>query len=89
MFFVRMRVSAYASLFSKWLRKKEQFIGFSFKFLKGVYSIRETFVFQTEIYTFRIFIRILCYFFLLSLPWGSVCYFFFSHEEHEDMPLSW
>ena len=36
MFFARMRVSAYAGLFSKWLRKK-QFIGFSFKFLYFYY----------------------------------------------------
>ena len=38
-----------------------------------MYSIRETFVFQTEIYTFRIFIPSLCCFFFLSLPrWVSV-----------------
>ena len=38
-----------------------------------MYSIRETFVFQTEIYTFRIFIPSLCCFFFLSSQWGSVC----------------
>ena len=38
-----------------------------------MYSIRETFVFQTKIYTFRIFIPSLCRFFFLSSPWGSVC----------------
>ena len=38
-----------------------------------MYSIRETFVLQTEIYTFRIFIPSLCCFFFLSLPrWVSV-----------------
>ena len=42
-----------------------------------MYSIRETFVFQTEIYTFRIFIPSLCCFFFLSLPWGSVFFSFF------------
>ena len=41
-----------------------------------MYSIRETFVFQTEIYTFRIFICSSCCFFFLSSPWGSVCCFF-------------
>ena len=38
-----------------------------------MYSIRETFVFQTEIYTFRIFVPSLCCFFFLSSQWGSVC----------------
>ena len=44
-----------------------------------MYSIRETFVFQTEIYTFRIFIPSLCCFFFLSSRWGSVCccYFYY------------
>ena len=42
-----------------------------------MYSIRETFVFQTEIYTFRIFICSSCCFFFLSSPWGSVCFLFF------------
>ena len=41
-----------------------------------MYSIRETFVFQTEIYRFCIFIRNLCCFSFLSSPRGSVCYFF-------------
>ena len=36
-----------------------------------MYSIRETFVFQTEIPIF--IIPILCCFFFLSSPWGSVC----------------
>ena len=40
-----------------------------------MYSIQETFVFQTEIYTFRIFICSSCCFFFLSSPWGSVCFF--------------
>ena len=35
---------------------------------RPVYSIRETFVFQTETYSFRIFIRSLCYFSFLSSP---------------------
>ena len=39
-------------------------------------SIRETFVFQTKIYPFRIFICSSCHSFLLSSPWGSVCFFF-------------
>ena len=60
-----------------------------------MYSIRETFLFQTEIYTFRIFICSSCCFFFLSSLWGSVCccfcccFVFFCHEEHEDILLSW
>ena len=42
-----------------------------------MYSIRETFVFQTEISTFRIFIRGWCCFSFLSSPRGSVCCFNF------------
>ena len=59
-----------------------------------VHSIREKFVFQTEIHTFRIFIRSLCCFsFLSSPPSISLLFFsvpcFFNSTEHEDMPLSW
>ena len=51
-----------------------------------MYPIWETFVFQTEIYTFRIFIPSLCCFFFLSSPWRSVCsccflfFFFFTRS---------
>ena len=38
-----------------------------------MHSIRETFVFQTEIYIFRVLIRSPCCFFFFSSPWGSVC----------------
>ena len=46
-----------------------------------MYSIRETFVFQTKIYTKYML-------FLLVFAAVSISSFF-SHEEHEDMPLSW
>ena len=56
-----------------------------------MYSIQETFVFQTEIYTFRTFIRCVCCFSFLFSPVriSCCCCCFFFHEEHEDMPLSW
>ena len=51
---------------------------YNFTILRSlIYCIRETFVFQTEIYIFRIFIPSLCCFFFLSSPWGSVCLFVF------------
>ena len=99
MFLVRISVSADASLFSKYSKKKSSALvlnSYNFTVLRSVFYSRNVHVSQTEIYTFRIFICSLCCFFFLSSPWGSVCYccyvfvvvvVVFFYEEHGDMPL--
>ena len=64
-------VFAYASLFSKYLKKKSSALvlnSYNFTILSSVFYSRNVYVSQTEIYTFRILIRSLCCFFFLSSP---------------------
>ena len=65
MFLVRISVSAEASLFSKYSKKKSSALvlnSYNFTVLRSVFYSRNVHVSQTEIYTFRIFICSLCCF---------------------------
>ena len=67
---------------------KKKNINFIILLPLGVYSIRETFVFHTEIYTFRTFIRCLCCFYFSLIFAARISVLFSPHDMHEHIPLS-